>query len=46
LEADADADEDLADDESIHILCKSADDAANECKTAADNEEPCRKLSA
>ena len=46
LEADSDADEDLADDKGVHVLCESTDDAADECNDTTDDEEPCRPMSA
>jgi hypothetical protein len=46
LEADSDADEDLADNESVDILSAGADDAANKSDGGADDEEPCKPLSA
>jgi hypothetical protein len=45
LEADSDADENLADDKGVHVLCESTDDAADECNYTTDDEEPCRPLS-
>jgi hypothetical protein len=40
LESDADANEDLADDESVDVFGNSTDDAADESNAATDNEEP------
>ena len=46
LKADRDADKDLADDKSVHILCNGTNDAADECNDATNNEEPCWQWSA
>ena len=46
LEADSDPDEDLADNESVYILGAGSDDAANESDRGANDEEPCKPLSA
>ena len=46
LEADSDSDEDLADNESVYILSAGSDDAANESDRGANDEEPCKPLSA
>jgi hypothetical protein len=40
LESDADANEDLADDESVDVFGNSTDDAADESNAATDDEEP------
>jgi hypothetical protein len=46
LEADSDSDEDLADDKSVHVSSACPDNAANESNCRADDENPCKPLSA